>query len=168
MGCYCRVTKSCPNLLWSHGLRPTRLLCPCDSQAEILEWVVIFFSRGSSQLQDQAHISCFGRQILYPCGGGLVAKSYPTLATPWTVAHQAPLSMGFSRQGHWSGLPFPSQGVFPNQESNPGLLHCRQILYQLSYKGSQFYHWTTRNAQQQWGTPVMGISPWSFHCCHGL
>ena len=45
------------------------------SQAEILEWVVIFFSRGSSQLRDQAHISCFGRQILYPCGGGLVAKS---------------------------------------------------------------------------------------------
>ena len=29
-------------------------------------------------------------------------------ATPYTAAHQAPLSMGFSRQGHWSGLPFPS------------------------------------------------------------
>ena len=32
-------------------------------------------------------------------------------ATPWTVAHQAPLSMGFSRQEYWSGLPFPSPGV---------------------------------------------------------
>ena len=31
-------------------------------------------------------------------------------ATPWTVAHQAPLSMGFSRQEYWSGLPFPSPG----------------------------------------------------------
>ena len=31
-------------------------------------------------------------------------------ATPWTAAHQAPLSMGFSRQGYWSGLPFPSLG----------------------------------------------------------
>ena len=41
-------------------------------------------------------------------GGGLVAKSCPTLATPWTIAHQAPLSTGFSRQEHWSGLPFPS------------------------------------------------------------
>ena len=30
------------------------------------------------------------------------------LATPWTAAHQAPLSLGFSRQEHWSGLPFPS------------------------------------------------------------
>ena len=35
------------------------------------------------------------------------------LATPWTVAYQAPLSLGFSRQGYWSGLPFP----FPMHES---------------------------------------------------
>ena len=41
--------------------------------------------------------------------GGLVAKSCPTLVTPWTVARQAPLSVRFSRQEHWSGLPFPSQ-----------------------------------------------------------
>ena len=33
-----------------------------------------------------------------------------TFATPWTVVHQAPLSMGFSRQEYWSGLPFPSAG----------------------------------------------------------
>ena len=43
--------------------------------------------------------------------------------TPWTVAHQAPLSMGFSRQEYWSGLYFLLQGIFPTQESNPGLLH---------------------------------------------
>ena len=35
-------------------------------------------------------------------------------ATPWTVAHQAPPSMEFSRQEHWSGLPFPSPGDLPN------------------------------------------------------
>ena len=35
-------------------------------------------------------------------------------ATPWTVVHQAPLSMGFSRQEYWSGLPFPSPGDLPN------------------------------------------------------
>ena len=44
-------------------------------------------------------------------GGGLVAKSYPTLATPWTVARQAPLSMGFSWQESWSGLPFLSPTI---------------------------------------------------------
>ena len=97
-------------------------------------------------------------------------------ATPWTVACQTPLSVGFSRQGYWSELPFPSPGDLPNpgierrsptlwmdslpseppgkfkntgvgslpllqgnlltQESNRGLLHCRQIPYQLSYTGS--------------------------------
>ena len=35
-------------------------------------------------------------------------------ATPWTVAYQAPQSMGFSRQEYWSGLPFPSPGNLPN------------------------------------------------------
>ena len=35
-------------------------------------------------------------------------------STPWTVAHQAPLSMGFSRQEHWSGLPFLSPGDLPD------------------------------------------------------
>ena len=35
-------------------------------------------------------------------------------ATPWTVAYQAPLSMGFSRPEYWSGLPFPSPGDLPN------------------------------------------------------
>ena len=37
-----------------------------------------------------------------------VAQSYATLATPWTAAHQAPPSMGFSRQEYWSGVPLPS------------------------------------------------------------
>ena len=44
----------------------------------------------------------------------LVPKSCLTLATPWTVACQAPLSVGFSRQEYWSRLPFPSPGDFPN------------------------------------------------------
>ena len=49
-------------------------------------------------------------------------------ATPWTVAYQAPVSMGFSRQEYWSGLLFPSPGIFPTQGSNLGLPHCRQRL----------------------------------------
>ena len=56
-------------------------------------------------------------------------------ATPWTVACQAPLSMEFSRHEYWSGLPFPSPGIFPTQGSNLGLLHCRHILYHLSHQG---------------------------------
>ena len=41
-------------------------------------------------------------------------------ATPWTVDPQAPLSMGFSRQEYWNGLPFPSPGDLPNPGIEPG------------------------------------------------
>ena len=101
---------------------------------------------------------------------------FQLFVTPWTVAHQAPLSIGFSRQEYQSGchallqgnLPNPGikprsptlqvdslpteppgkpkntgvgslsllQGIFPTQGSNPGLLHYRRVLYQLSHKGS--------------------------------
>ena len=40
--------------------------------------------------------------------------------TPWIVSHQAPLSMGFSRQEYWSGLPFTSPGDLPNPGIEPG------------------------------------------------
>ena len=56
-------------------------------------------------------------------------------ATPRTVAYQAPQSMEFSRQEYWSGLPFPSPGVFLTQGSNLGLPHRRQTLYHLSHQG---------------------------------
>ena len=56
--------------------------------------------------------------------------------TPWTVAHQAALSVGFSRQDYWSGLLFSSPGIFPTQGLNPGLLDCRRVLYCLSHCGS--------------------------------
>ena len=49
-----------------------------------------------------------------------VAQSCPTLWTWWTVAYQAPLSMGFSRQEYCSGLPFPSLGDLPNPRIKPG------------------------------------------------
>ena len=57
------------------------------------------------------------KPALYWWFGGLVTQSCPTRAIPWTVTLQAPLSMGFSRQEYWSGLPFPS----------PGDLLCTQI-----------------------------------------
>ena len=44
-------------------------------------------------------------------------------ATPWTVAHQAPVSMGFSRQEYWRGLPFPPPGDLPA----PGIKHASPV-----------------------------------------
>ena len=70
----CLVTQSCLTLLWSHGLYPTRLLCPWDSPGK------------------NTGVGC---RALF-------------------------------------------QGIFPTQGSNPSLLHCRQILYQLSYQGSPY------------------------------
>ena len=48
-----------------------------------------------------------------PWCSGLVAESCLTLGTPWTVACHAPPSLGFSWQGYWSGLPFPSPEALP-------------------------------------------------------
>ena len=48
-----------------------------------------------------------------------VAQLCPTFVTPWTVARQAPLSMEFSRQEYWSGLPFPSPRDLPNPGIEP-------------------------------------------------
>ena len=57
--------------------------------------------------------------IYYAITDAKPLESCLTLCTLWTVAHQAPLSMGFSRQEYWSGFPFPLQGIFPTRESNP-------------------------------------------------
>ena len=56
-----------------------------------------------------------------------------SFATPWTIVHQTPLSMGFPRQGYWSRFPFPFPGHLPNPWTS-----CigRQVLY----------HWATREA----------------------
>ena len=52
-------------------------------------------------------------------GGGLVINSCLRLGTPWTVACQAPLSMGFPRQKYWRGLPFPPSGDLPDPGIEP-------------------------------------------------
>ena len=56
--------------------------------------------------------------------------------TPWTVAHQAPLSTEFSRQKYWGGVPLPPPWIFLTKGLNPDLLHRKQLLYHLSHQGS--------------------------------
>ena len=54
---------------------------------------------------------------------GLCERSHSVVSdsvTPWTVAYQAPLSIGFSRQEHWSGVPLPSPGDLPDPGVEPG------------------------------------------------
>ena len=61
----CSVTKLCPNSVQPHGLKPARLLCPWISQARLLAWVTISFSRGSSWCRDPNPWLLHCRQILY-------------------------------------------------------------------------------------------------------
>ena len=65
-----------------------------------------------------------------------VTRSYLTLCDPMDCSSPGSSVLGIFQQEYWSGLPFPSSGSFPTQGSNPGLLHCRWILYHLSQQGS--------------------------------
>ena len=72
-------------------------------QARTLQWVAIYFFNAwkwKVKVKSLSHVRLF--------------------ATPWTVACQAPLSVGFSRQEYWSGLPFPSPGDLPDPGIEPG------------------------------------------------
>ena len=81
-----------------------------------------------------------------------VTQLHPTLATPWTVAHQAPLSMGFSRQEYWNGLPFPSSGDLPDPRIEPCLLNWQAVSLPLRPQGSQ-----TGQLKALWSTSYCSI-----------
>ena len=70
----------------------------------------------------------------------LVVQSYLTLCDPMDIACLASLSMEFSRQEYGVGSHCLLQGILPTHGSNPGFLHCRQILYHLSHQGSPYIH----------------------------
>ena len=97
---------------------------------------------------------------------GLVTKLCPTLVTPWTVACQAPLPMGFSRQEYWSGLPFLSPGDHPNPGIEPEspALQTDSLLTELwgkpthSFPGSSAGKESTCNAEDPSLIPGSGRS----------
>ena len=62
------------------------------------------------------------RWAFFICCCCLIIVMSDYFVTLWTVACQVPLSMGFSRQDYWSGLPFPSLGDLPDSEIKPGSL----------------------------------------------
>ena len=88
-----------------HRQQPTRLLRPWNSPGKNpLEWVAISFSNAWKW---KVKVKSLSRVRL--------------LETPWTAAHQSPLSMGFSRQEYWSGVPLPS-------------LSCHYMLCELGFR----------------------------------
>ena len=97
--------QSCPTLCDPIDGSPPGFPVPGILQARTLEWVAISFSNAWKWkviVKSINHVQLF--------------------ATPWTVAYQAPLSMGFSREEYWSGLPLPS----PNSTSDKSYILCQR------------------------------------------
>ena len=97
----------------------------------------------------------------------------PDSATPWTAAHQAPLSMWFSRQGYWSGLPFPSPGDLPNPGINLGCpamqaesllteLQGKPLLAYSERKGKGSRSVVPDSLQPHGLSPTSLLHPWDF------
>ena len=91
MLCYAKSLQSCPTLCDPRDGSPPGSPIPGILQARTLEWVAISFSNAWKWKEKVKSLS-----------------RVRLLATPWTAAYQAPLSMGFARQECWSGLPLPS------------------------------------------------------------
>ena len=90
-----KLLQSCPTLCDPMDGSPPGSPIPWILQARTLEWVAISFSNAWK----------------WKVKGKLPSR-IRLFTTPWTAAHQAPLSMGFSRQGYWSGVPLPSLWYF--------------------------------------------------------
>ena len=86
--------QSCPTLCDPIDGSPPGSTIPGILQARTLEWVAISFSNAWKWKVKVKSLSCI-----------------QLLATPWTAASQAPLSMGFSKQEYWSGVPLPSPAM---------------------------------------------------------
>ena len=104
--------QSCPDSVRPHRWQPIRLPVPGILQARTLEWAAISFSNACKW---KVKVKLLSRVRL--------------LATPWTAAYQAPLSMGFSRQEYWSGLPLPSPG--------DSLWGCKRVTHNFATKQQQ-------------------------------
>ena len=114
-----------------HRRQLTRLPIPGILQVRPLEWVAMSFSSTWKWKVKVKSLSCVR-----------------LLETPWTAAYQAPLSMGFSRQEYWSGMPLPSLNVIP-KIPNFCVINHYEIFYDTlkSNQHTQFRNWTRHAIQ---------------------
>ena len=96
-----------------------------------------FFASGGQIIGVSASASVLAVNIQDISGGGLVAKSCPTLVTPWTVACQAPLSMGFFRhEVEWVAISFFRGSSHPGIELSSPILQGYSLPTELQRKHS--------------------------------
>ena len=123
--------QSCPTLCDPTDGSPPGSTVPGILQARTLEWVAISFS------------------IAWEWKVKVKSLSHAWLFTiPWTAAHQAPPSMGFSRQEYWSGLPLPSPETktkiiqFMERETYcPSRQHSMDLRYVFKYDRKKYIYW---------------------------
>ena len=120
-------------------------------------YIYLFFS----QFNNPCLLWWFPRVTYVLCGCVLSHFSRVWLfATAWTEALQAPLSMGFSRQEHWSELPCPPQGIFLTQELNAclsGLLHWQVVSLPLAPPRKPCYVVAVQSLSHVW----LLVTPWT-------
>ena len=127
------------NSLWHRGLEPTRLLCPWNSPGKNTGVGCHSLLQGIFLTQQLSPHTLHCKQILYLLSH-LQFSSVQSLSciwlmlTPLIVAHQAALSMEFSRQDTGVDSHFLLQGIFLTQGLNSCLLHCRQMFYHVSHQ----------------------------------
>ena len=122
--------QSCPTLCDPIDGSPPGSAVPGILQARMLEWVAISFSNAGKW---KVKVRLLSRAQLF--------------ATPWTAAHQAPLSMGFSRQEYWSGVPSPS----PTMEYYSAINKNEIIASCSNMNGLRGYHtkWSKSSRERQ-------------------
>ena len=129
----CLLTQSCMALCDLMDCSPPGPFVHGILQARILEWVAVPSSRGSSWPRDRIQVS--HRQILYCLSYLLLSHSVESDSLRPHGLYPARLLSLWDSLGKNTemGCHALVQGIFPSQGSNPGLLHCRQILYSLNH-----------------------------------
>ena len=137
-GCWCWVlawlavrSRTGTSLLWVQLSPWTLLIDTCPSHCWLL-------NSGAPVIGTNWRVGWWA-QCVYRLkggggGGGLVTQSCLTLVTPWPVPARLLCPWNFPGKNIRVGCHFLLQRIFLTQELNPGLLHCRQILYWLSYE----------------------------------
>ena len=115
---HCEV---CLRLVPSKSYKEVNVTDCSDNEIDCYSKIqVLSISRVSTRLFWSTPKGCINPVLGWlPKGCAAVYCHLPLFAAPLTVAHQAPLSMGFSRQEYWSGLPFPSPGDLPDPRTEP-------------------------------------------------
>ena len=132
----------CPTLCDPRDGSPPGSPVPGILQARTLEWVAISFSNARKWKVKVKTLSCVW-----------------LLATPWTAAHQAPPSMGFSRQEYWSGVPLPSPSALLPTPNCSVMLTSRDTYWKWTSERPVFLPTYRAQNQHMW---VKCLSLWTY------